>query len=330
MGIRLAEAALALNTGMNSNIGLDESPEARARCDGQPEAVIFEAPFPDGLPVCVNCSTVFTPSGPADADAACQLRCQDFYGDTLADHSLLPAVPPTDDVRTFCAHARAATNQPQNSCFAGACSLFGTPLPEFPPIDPRRTPEAVSWTDFIGTAAAGASSSDLTRTTAATATFDAGAASTQLITRGDAYVEFGGSQADQGHAIGLTEIPAACPPPCTDTDGTLAGIDFAMVLSTGGRVGIVENGTNIPGPDIDGTFGPYAAGERFRVRLRDNSDGTASVSFSRLVGICTPGNPCLETVLFTRPAAVQYPLRIDASLRQEGTTLLDVRVMRIQ
>ena len=328
-GIRLSEAAVALNTGRTSTIGLDESPEARARCAGQPEAVLFEGPFPEGFPVCVNCGSVVGTAAYPDVDAACQAQCFDFYGTTAADGTLVPDYPPSPVVREFCeARARAAVNQPGNACFAGACSEPGTLLPDF--LDPRRTPEPVIWQDLVGVAVGG-SGADLIRTAPdSPAGFDAGAASVQQILRGDAFVEFSASRNDQGHVIGFTELPDPCPAPCTDTDPTLASIDVGLALSTGGRVGIVENGTSIPGPDLDGTFGPYTPGERFRVRLRDNSDGTAVVSFSRLVGPCTPGMLCNEAVFFTRPARVSYPLRVDASLRQVTATLTDVRLVHIQ
>src|SRR5690349_7948550 len=56
IGIRLAAGAEALIVGHSSNIGLDYSPTATSHCGGGPEAVVFEGKFPDGLPVCLNCS----------------------------------------------------------------------------------------------------------------------------------------------------------------------------------------------------------------------------------------------------------------------------------
>jgi len=84
----------------------------------------------------------------------------------------------------------------------------------------------------------------------------------------------------------------------------------------------------------------YDAGERFRIYVADNHDGTATISFSRLDSTCTPGVPCSETVFYTHPAATPYPLRVDASFREAslqgdppGSTpasLKKVTIMRIK
>jgi hypothetical protein len=327
-GIRLAEAAIALNEGRTSTVALDESPAARARCDGGPEAVLFVGPFPDGKKECLNCGVLgsgFT----ANAHDACQQACFDLFGTFAPDRSFVPDFPPVPTVLDFCAErARMATNQPLDGCFDGACNADGTSRADF--IDPRRTPEPIRWQDLIGVVPDGPVNNRLRRTAPSTGIFDAGAASEQQITRGDGYVEFAASRNDQGHAVGFSQSDASCSPTCADTDPTLSDIEFAIVLSTGGRVGIVRNGINVVGPEVDQTFGAYAAGERFRVRLRDNSDGTAAVTFTRVRGACIPGQLCNETLLHPQPFLTPYPLHVDASLNQQGATLLDVRVVRIQ
>ena len=328
-GIRLDEAALALNTGRTSSVGLDFSPDALSRCGGEPEAVLFEGQFPEGFPVCLNCGSVIGTMSFPDVDTACKAQCYDFYGTVSSDGGIIPDNPPDPSIKTFCdTNARASTNFPQTGCFMGVCTEAGTLRADF--VDPRRTPEPVVWGDFLGTAAAGAASSDLVRTTAATGNFDAGAVSTQWITRGDGYVEFSTDRTDQARVLGLTQIPGACPAPCTDTDPDFSAINFGIVLNLDGRFYVVENGAILMGPDINGSFGTYAAAERFRVSVRANSDGTAVVTYSRVIGSCLPGMPCNTTVFFTSTATASYPLRVDASLRELGALLVDVRLVRIK
>lgn len=330
LGIRLSEAAVALAEGRTAPFGLDDSPAARALCGGDPQVVEFEGPFPQGLPVCLNCLQIGGTF--ADANAACQIRCLDFYGATLADRSFRPAIPPSPDVLAFClANARVSTNAPVSSCFGGACTDAGIPLPDFD--DPRDVPEPVIWRDFIGTADGGAEGNDLTRTAAATGEYDAGAASTQWITRGDAYVEFTVESAAHSHFLGVTEVPAGCTAPddCPDTGPSYLTMGFAVMLHSDGRYYIAEGGAGVPGPNFNESWGDYTAGDRFRVTLRDNADGTATVSYHRVVGACVPGIPCNLQLIYTHGGAPpSYPFRIDSSIREVNGTLRDVRVVRIR
>ena len=322
-GVRLAAAAVALNTGQSSSVVIDESPEARGRCSGEPEAVKFHGAFPEGLPVCLNCAVIGGGATYPTATDACIVKCEDVFSPAG------PEVPPDPLVVEYCeARARASANlaaAAPEMCFAGACTEAGMLLPDF--ADPRRQPEPVAWTDLVGVSAAG---NALTRTAATTTMFDAGAASEQWMTRGDAYVEFSADETNLSHVTGLAEIPAACPAPCPDTDPSLADIDFAVSLNFDGQFYVIEGGALVMGPGPNGSFGTYAAGERFRVSLRDNSDGTATVTYSRLTGICTPGSPCPETVFYTHTGLAQYPLRVDASFREVGATTADVDVVRIR
>ena len=328
MGIRLAAAALALNTGQpGSNIGIDESPDARARCGGLPEAVIFYGPFPKGHTSCVNCGEVVGSAKYPDANAACVAQCLDFFGTVNADGSVTPSNPPTAANQAYCqSHARVATNAPVNGCFAGACTAGGAEMPEF--LDPRRIPEEVVWTDLIGTSANGSS---LTKTGVSSPQPNAGGASTQRFTTGDGYVEFSSSAANLGFSLGVSSDPAGCAPPCSDTDPSAAGLGFGLVLLGDGRVYVGESGTIVNGPGPNGSFRTYTAGERFRVTIRDNADGTARVIYSRIIGTCTPGSPCADDVIHTSPiAAPRYPFRVDAIFLDQGATATDVRIVRIQ
>ena len=326
-GIRLDEAALALNEGRTSNIGLDFSPTALTNCSGGPEAVEFEGQFPEGFPICLNCGSVIGTMDIPDVQTACRRQCYDFQGTLSSDGGVTPDVPPSAATQAFCdANARPSTNFPLDGCFMGVCSEAGALLADF--VDPRRMPEPVIWGDFLGTASGGPAGNDLSRTSSGAA-FDAGAVSTQRITQGDAYVEFSTDRADQARVIGLSQI-SGCAEPCTDTDPTFAAITFGLVLNFDGRFYVIENGAILMGPDINGSFGTYAPNERFRVTVRSNSDGTALVTYSRLVGACTAGMPCNQTVFFTSAATASYPLRVDASIREEGALLTDVRLVRIK
>lgn len=326
-GIRLAAAAVAINTGAKNTIGLDESPAALARCGGAPEAVTFEGPFPDGLFACLNCGAV-VPATYADSNAVCIAKCQDVIANS--------GVPGPPDVLAYCsANAHAATNFPISSCFMGACSTGGTLRDDF--VDPRRPPEAVTWTDLIGTAASGGDGNALARLTATSPPagnppFDAGAASIQWIARGDAYVEFSAAESSLSHVAGLSQIPAGCLFPCADTDAGLTDISFGISLNRDGRYYVLENGSLVPGPDINTSFGIYAAGDRFRVSVKQSADGsnTATITYSRLTGSCIAGMPCPESVFFTHAGPASYPMRVDASFRETAAKLTDVRVVRIR
>lgn len=323
VGVRLSAGAVALATGQRSIIVIDESPAARARCGGQPEAFTAQGSFPDGDLLCLNCGVIGTTY--ADANAACVARCLDVFSPTG------PNVPPDPAAVAFCTaeRAHASTNfLPLSACFANVCSEGGTRLDTF--VDPRRAPEAVTWTDLIGVTALGNS---LTRSAPETTpgAFDAGAASVQWVTRGDAYVEFSAAETNLSHVIGFAQIPDGCAFPCPDADPSLADISFAISLNRDGNFYLIEGGVLLMGPGVNGSFGTYTAGERFRVSLRDHADGTATVTYSRLVGACGVGVPCPETVFFTHTGGTpRYPFRVDASFRETAATLGDVRIVRIQ
>ena len=65
-------------------------------------------------------------------------------------------------------------------------------------------------------------------------------------------------------------------------------------------------------------------------------DGTGTVSYTRIIGACVPGNPCNETVIFSHavppPIGVPagYPLRVAAAFREQNGTLANVSIVRIQ
>src|SRR5205085_943829 len=137
-----------------SSTVLDYSPDALARCAGEPEVVPFVGPFPDGLPVCVNCADTLRAGVYANANGLCVAQCLDTLGTTSADGSFTPNNPPKPADLAFClGHARTSTNFPQRECFADGCTIAGTLRPDF--VDPRRIPEPVAWQDLIGVTVSG-------------------------------------------------------------------------------------------------------------------------------------------------------------------------------
>jgi hypothetical protein len=91
-----------------------------------------------------------------------------------------------------------------------------------------------------------------------------------------------------------------------------------------GRLSVQEFG------DVVTRFGAYGPNERFRVKLRDNFDGTAMVSYARLTGPCLDGSPCSEAIFHTSAALATYPVRVDALLRTVGATVAGARIVRIR
>jgi hypothetical protein len=323
IGIRQASAAVALNTGQTLSITIDESEAALAACaatTGGPQAVVFQGPFPQGLPGCAD-------QGLTDANAFCVSLCKGEISDA-----------------GFCSsNAHASTNVPLTG-FPGGCSVEGAPIPDF---DPRKNPEPVVWDwDPANPNGVTPTGNDLKRTADTSQPvdnppFDAGAASKQRIERGDAYVEFSAFENGLSHVIGLSEIPDGCADPCPDTDPGLTDITFAISLNFDHRVYVIEKGVLVTGPDINGSFGTYDPNDvfdpndpktRFRVSLRQSSDGTktATVTYSRLTANCVPGNPCPEDVFWTSDGLATYPLRVDTSFRELNATLTNVTVVRIQ
>jgi hypothetical protein len=83
------------------------------------------------------------------------------------------------------------------------------------------------------------------------------------------------------------------------------------------------------GKGVNGSFAPYAPGDRFRITVTDQNDGTFIAAYSKLVLPCTPGSSCNVTTLLTDIVHGTYPIRIDTSLRDLGATLTDVTLVWI-
>lgn len=306
-GISKESAAVALAQGEQSSIALDFSADAETECGGYPRKVEYYGPFPDGYAACLNCGAQM-PSPYPNANAACIAVCIDLVNNA-------EGTPPPEGAVAFCtANAHVSTNFDATSCFHDACGAGGTLSPNF--SDPRRAQEPVEWVDLLGTSATG---NDLTRTLPGAGAFEAGGASKQTIEHGDGWVEFEAGESDLGHMIGLS------PDPGSDADPSAADIAFAIRLGGGGKVAIFENGQQ-----IGGSVGTYEAGDRFRVQVEDNLDGTAAVSYVQLSGPCAPGTNCSITLIATSANVAKYPLRVDASLNAESATLKNVTLVRIK
>src|SRR5262249_53274247 len=138
------------------------------------------------------------------------------------------------------------------------------------------------------------------------------------------YVEFTATETNRARVLGLS---TGAPP---DGDPSDADISFGIRLSAGGNVLISENGILQTPPDGNPNlwFTSYGAGDRLRVAVTDNLDGTAYISYS----IFPPGCPtfvCAGLPL-RRTGPAPYPFRVDASLRDVGATVTNVRIVRIK
>ena len=323
-GIPLERAAIALNAGGHYPFALDYSAASKMKCNGEPEVVVFQGLFPDGLPVCVNCGDVLGP-GKAypEPNALCRAKCLDFFqGPPDEKGNTLPVKPPTAEALAFCgAFARASTNALAGplGCFADACNA--------PDTETRRVPEPVVWADLKGVTAGGAQGNDLQRTTDMTGDWDAGAVSAQWIRSGDAFVDF--EVGIPNAYIGVTTIPESCAEPCEDKDPGIGSIGYALYVHRDGSVFIYEAGQRIDGPNI--TFGTAQPGDRFRIHIAsDRQNNTATVYYAKVNGPCFPGAPCNTTILRTSPVVAKYPFRVDTSLHDKGTTIRDVDLVRIR
>jgi hypothetical protein len=151
---------------------------------------------------------------------------------------------------------------------------------------------SVTWTNLVGVTASG---SDLTKT-ASTSEWDAGAVSVETLA-GDGYVEFTVGETGTNKAAGLSN---------GDGGQHYSDIDFALRFATGGGVQVREAGV------LRGSFGTYAAGDRFRVEVKGGV-----VSYSR-----SGAAP-----FYTSALAPSFPLGVDTSFYTPGATINDVELV---
>jgi alpha-tubulin suppressor-like RCC1 family protein len=150
--------------------------------------------------------------------------------------------------------------------------------------------EPVTWTGAVGVTVTGNS---LTKS-GGTATWNAGAVSTNLITSGYGFVEVVAGQTNTARMIGLSN---------GDSDASYGDIDFALYLNASGGLEVYESGNS------RGSFGSYASTDRLRVEV---SHGVVRYLKNGVVLYPSNGIP-------------RYPLRIDTSFYTPGAALNDVR-----
>ncbi len=328
IGLLDTTAAVSLADGTHKNVVIDQSIDAINECGPLGRVTEFFDPFPTGTTVCLNCMQKI-PSTFAGPDDVCVAKCKELVSGQEGE--------PQGGLDAYCqANAHASTNFKPNVCFTNACSAGGTPVMPF--ADSRVNAEPVNWTDLngatpwdVGQDMASPDSNSLKRTAPTSGStvqdFNAGAASKQFITRGDAWVEFSAHENGVGHVLGVRESPCA-DDTCPDTNYGLDHIGFSIDLNTDDNIYVIESG---PSGMSTVSLGTYLPTDRFRIHIVDNHDGTASISYKKITGSCVPGGNCTETLIDPNVSTgAKYPLRIVSSFREQGAILENVVVMRIK
>jgi hypothetical protein len=151
---------------------------------------------------------------------------------------------------------------------------------------------AVTWTNLVGVTASG---NDLTKT-AGTSAWDAGAVSVETLTA-DGYVELAVGETGTNKAAGLSS---------GDGGQHYSDIDFALRFTASGAVQVYEGGT------LRGSFGTYAAGDRFRIEVE------GGVITYRRAGAAP---------FYTSALAPSFPLGVDTAFYTPGATINDVELV---
>jgi RHS repeat-associated protein len=149
-------------------------------------------------------------------------------------------------------------------------------------------PQPVTWTNAVGVTVNGNS---LTATGNGWNT--AGASSSQSIASGDGYVGFTASETTSYRLIGLSQ---------GDTNQNYDDIDFAIYLTPGGTLSGYQGSTHL------GTLGTYTTGDVLRVAVEGGV-----VKYKKN-----------GSVFYTSSVAPSYPLLVDTSLYNYGSTLTNV------
>jgi uncharacterized delta-60 repeat protein len=167
------------------------------------------------------------------------------------------------------------------------------PPPPPPPPPPSPSVQNVSWTSLANVTASGNS---LQKTGGCAWCDDAGAISTQHIASGDGYMEFTASEMTTNRAVGLSQ---------GNTDNTRTDIDFTMMMwktiSGVNYVEVYENSVWKAGQT-------YQTGDVLRIAV-----------VSGVVQYFKNG-----TLWYTSAKAPAYPLLVDTSLWDAGSTITNV------
>ena len=183
------------------------------------------------------------------------------------------------------------------------------------------------WHDLFGTAAPG----NLLKRTAPTTgnddvDYNAGAASKQVIRGGDGWLEFEAAETDLGHVVGLSESCDGC----SDDDPSISDVQFGISLNLDGRVYVIESGVFVPGPDVNNYLRDVRR-ERTVPRSRHRQQRRYGNHFVyRVTGSFSPGTPCPTDFLASHTGPASYPLRVDASFRQQNATVANATLVRLQ
>jgi hypothetical protein len=308
-GMPLSYAAVALAQGeIFGSLGLDYSADAISACgDNTPRKIEFHGELPKGLQLCLNCAQI--PAEYVDPTAACVAKCVDLV---IASEN-----KPTDGAQTWCqANAKVSTNF-TDTCIGDACTNNGMPKAF---DDPRKYQEPVTW-DVLGNYVQ-VSGDELIKNDddGVVDNWDAGAASTQIIKGGDAWVEFQARERDVSHVLGVASG-------AVDASSELEDVGYAISLNRDNQIHIIESYPAY----LSLSLGEYQPTDRFRIRITDNHDGTASIRYTKLDGNCQDGTVCAEIDLATQTQpSLSYPLRINASFREQNAAFKKVSLVRIQ
>ncbi len=165
-----------------------------------------------------------------------------------------------------------------------------TPAPAPSPSPTPTSGQAVTWTNLVNVAASGNS---ITKSGGCGGCADAGANSQQTIASGDGYLEFTVSEIDTLRFIGFSTGSSG-----TSPDGIAAGLRLQ-----GGRAEVRERGTYRSEAAV-------TTGDVLRISV-----GTGSVQYSKN-----------GAVFYTSPAQPAYPLMINTSLLDLGSTIKNVTI----
>ena len=146
----------------------------------------------------------------------------------------------------------------------------------------------LSWANEVGVSISGTS-----LTKVGSAGWTSGAVSANTIESADGAMEFTATETNTTRVAGLSN---------GDSSQSWNDIDFGIEVRDDATIEVVEAGTS------RGTFGSYAAGDRFRVEVRDG-----------VVAYYRNGSS-----FYTSTVTPAYPLRIDTALYSAGATLTDL------
>ncbi len=157
---------------------------------------------------------------------------------------------------------------------------------------PPPPPQPVIWKDLVGVSASG---NTITKT-AGTAWGNGGAASVQYIPANGS-VEFTAQETNTYRMMGLSKV---------NTDANYSTIDYAVYLVNNATVMVYESGVS------RGTFGAYAAGNKFRVERTGST-----ITYKK-----STDNGATYTTFYTSTVSSSGNLMVDTSLYSAGATVV--------